>query len=271
MTTTDAAHGTAVALSIAGGVATIRLTNSQGRNTVSAGMAKELLAAIGGANADPAVRAILTVADGPVWCAGGDVSAFARLGDSVHEYARKVGVDISAIAMALHESPKITVAGVHGSVVGAGLGLMSAHDIVLAAASTNFNFAYGVLGLTPDLGGTYFVVRDIGYRRALSLYLSNDRIDAPAAEEIGLVGSVVPDEDLQTAATSIAEQLAAGPAAAHGETKRLMRQSANMLLGPQLKAEIRTLAQAMRGAEYREGLAAFGERRRPVFYPAAGD
>lgn len=243
------------------GVATIRLVNGAGRNAVDAQMARELLAAVRAADADPAARVIVTVADGPVWCAGGDVAAFSAVGDGIADYIRAVGADVSAIAETLHMSAKITVAYVHGAVVGGGLGLMAAHDVVLAAPDTTFSFAYGALGLTPDFGGTAFVVRDLGYRRALDLYLSNVRLDAPAACELGLVTRVA--EELG----DLPARLAAGAVEAHGETKRLMRSGAE--LGAQLDDEIRTLARATTRTEFREGLAAFGERRRPDFRGAA--
>jgi 2-(1,2-epoxy-1,2-dihydrophenyl)acetyl-CoA isomerase len=256
---------TRVALDVDAGVATIRLTNPAGRNAVDAQMAAELLEAVRLADADPGVRVILTVAEGKAWCAGGDVVAFQQQGEGLHEYIRAVGADVSAIAATLHESDKIAVAGVHGAVVGGGLGLMAAHDVVVAAAGTRISFAYGALGLTPDLGGTYFVVRDIGYRQALDLYLTNRTVEAAEARAIGLVEHVVDDDEIRDAAAETARRLAAGPVAAFGQAKRLMRQAADALLARQLDDEIRTLADATRGAEFREGLAAFAERRPPDF------
>jgi 2-(1,2-epoxy-1,2-dihydrophenyl)acetyl-CoA isomerase len=261
----SATTDTRVALDVDGGVATIRLTNAEGRNAVDSQMAAELLDAVRRADADPDVRVILTVGDGKAWCAGGDVVAFQQQGDELHDYIRRVGADVSAIAATLHESVKISVAGVHGAVVGGGLGLMAAHDVIVAAAGTRISFAYGALGLTPDLGGTYFLVRDLGYRQALDLYLTNRTVDAAEARAIGLVEHVVDDDEIADAATQTAHRLAAGPVGAFGQTKRLMRQAADALLARQLDDEIRTLADATRGAEFREGLAAFAERRPPDF------
>ncbi|MCW3039471.1 MAG: enoyl-CoA hydratase [Solirubrobacterales bacterium] len=249
-------------LEVAGGIATITLSNPRGMNGIDKPLTQTLLGLLDEAEARPGVRVLLTLAEGPAWCAGGNVAAMASLADGTHDWIRDVGADVNALIPRIHESRLLSVAGVSGAVAGGGLGLMGAHDVVLATAAASFSFAYGGLGLSPDAGGSFFVVRDLGYRRALDLYLSNARLEAEAARNMGLISRIVADDAALRAAVA---GLAAGPAEAIAETKRLMRTAAGGLLRAQLEDEIRTLADGTRGAEFREGLAAFLERRRPAF------
>jgi 2-(1,2-epoxy-1,2-dihydrophenyl)acetyl-CoA isomerase len=248
-------------LEVTGGVGVITLANPKGMNAINKPATEALLACLDEAEARADVRVLLTVAEGPAWCAGGDVAAMAALGDGTHDWIHEVGADVNVLIPRLHRSPLLTIAGVAGAVAGGGLGLMAAHDVVLATEGASLSFAYSALGLTPDAGGSYFVVRDLGYRRALDLYLSNARLDAAAARDLGLVTRVVAEDELAGAAA----KLAAGPVAAIAATKRLMRSAADGLLERQLEDEIRTLADGTRGGEFREGLEAFLARRRPDF------
>lgn len=256
-----------VTLSVADGVATITLANPKGMNAIDKQFTEAFLACLDEAEARDDGRVVLTVAEGPAWCAGGDVATMAEVGDGAHDWIREVGEDVVVLIRRLHESPLLTVAGVTGAVAGGGLGLMAAHDVVLASGEASFAFAYCGLGLSPDAGGTYFVVRDLGYRRALDLYVSNARLDAEAAHDAGLVTRTLDDADAIAAA---AARLALGPVAAVAATKRLMSRAADALLERHLEDEIRTLADGCRGPEFREGLAAFLERRRPTFPGATG-
>jgi 2-(1,2-epoxy-1,2-dihydrophenyl)acetyl-CoA isomerase len=261
-----AAHAPA-RLAVSGGVATLTLANAAGMNAINKPATEAMLACLDDAEGRDDVRVLLTVAEGGAWCAGGDVATMAQIGEGAHDWIREVGEDVVVLVRRLHESRLLTVAGVSGAVAGGGVGLMGAHDVVLATDATSIMFAYSGLGLPPDAGGSYFAVRDLGYRRALDLYLTNARLDASAAAAAGLITRVVEDAD---AIAATARTLAAGPARAIAQTKRLMRQAGDGLLQRQLEDEIRTLADGTRDAEFLEGLAAFVERRRPDFPGAAG-
>lgn len=256
-----------VTLAVGEGVATITLANPQGMNAIDKAATESFLRCLDEAEWRDDVRVVLTVADGAAWCAGGDVATMSKLdAAATHDWIREVGEDVVVLVRRLHESRLLTVAGVTGAVAGGGLGLMAAHDVVLATPSATCTFAYAALGLSPDAGGTYFAARDLGYRRALDLYLSNERLDAAAARDAGLVTRVLDDAEAIRAA---AARYAAAPVEAVAQTKRLLRRAADGLLERQLEDEIRTLADGCRGAEFREGLAAFLERRRPDFPGAA--
>jgi 2-(1,2-epoxy-1,2-dihydrophenyl)acetyl-CoA isomerase len=255
-----------VGLEISGGVATLTLSGPERRNSIDHRLASELQAQLALASEDRDVAAVLVRAEGPSWCAGGALDELAEAGEGVHDYINAVGERLVPLVRTLHETPKVTIAVVHGSVAGGGLGLMAAHDVVIAAQSAVFIPAYRQLGLCPDAGFSYFLARDLGYRRTLELYLADERFGTARALELGLVNRVVPDGELDDAANTFARHVAAGPRLAQASTKRLLRQATDGLLERQLEDEIRSIADNARTSDFAEGLRAFLERRTPDFH-----
>ncbi|MEV4423010.1 enoyl-CoA hydratase-related protein [Patulibacter sp. NPDC049589] len=252
-------------LVVADGVATITLRDPGKVNAINARMAGEFRAAVEEANGRDDVGAIVTLAEGKSWCMGGAVGEFVGLGDGVPDFVRLVGEDLNPLVEAIHRSPKVTVAGVHGPIAGAGIGLMAAHDLVIADPRTSISVAYHRLGLTPDAGVSYFMTRDLGYRRALELYLSDETLRADDALAAGLFTRLSAEGDVHAEASALAARHAAGPRSAHATTKRLYRQVGDGLLEEQVADEIRSLAEETRTSDFREGLQAMLERRSPVF------
>jgi 2-(1,2-epoxy-1,2-dihydrophenyl)acetyl-CoA isomerase len=128
-----------------------------------------------------------------------------------------------------------------------------------------FALGYSRIGTSPDGGNSYFLTRDVGYRRALQMYLLNERLDAEQAHALGLVNRVVPAAELDARATELAAQIAAGPRTAHAAAKLLLRRANDGLLARQLDDEIRMFADNTREADFAEGLASFLEKRPPRF------
>jgi 2-(1,2-epoxy-1,2-dihydrophenyl)acetyl-CoA isomerase len=254
-----------VELEVADGVATVTLAKEQARNSIDIPMAQEIDARLKEAADRDDVGVILVRAAGPAWCVGGAIDAFLEVGDRMHSYMLELGVSINALLRTLHESDKITVAAVHGAVGGGGVGIMLAHDIVIAAERTVFALGYSRIGTSPDGGNSYFLTRDVGYRRALELYLLNDRLDAAEAYELGMVNRVVPAAELDVTAAELAAQIAAGPRTAHAAAKILLRRANDGLLARQLDDEIRMFADNTREADFAEGLSSFLEKRAPRF------
>jgi 2-(1,2-epoxy-1,2-dihydrophenyl)acetyl-CoA isomerase len=254
-----------VLLDIADGVATITLAKVDARNSIDVPMAAEINARVQEAAARDDVGVILVRADGPAWCVGGAIDAFLEEGEGAHDYLHELGRAINPLVTTLHECSKITIAAVHGAVGGGGVGIMLSHDVVIAAEGTVFALGYARIATNPDGGNSYFLTRDIGYRRALDLYLSNDRVDAARALELGMVNAVVPADELVERAAERAAQIAAGPWKAHASAKRLLRQAHEGLLARQLDDEIRWFADNTREADFTEGLRSFLEKRAPNF------
>lgn len=157
------------------------------------------------------------------------------------------------------------VAAVHGAAAGAGLSLACACDLVVAAESSHFSMAYSNAGLTPDGSSTYYLPRLVGFKRAMELTLTNRQISSWEAEEWGIVTRVVPDEDLPENAATLASQLAASATKALGAAKRLLHSGWSETLETQMEHETQTIANIVRTADAREGIAAFMEKRPAEF------
>ncbi len=226
---------------------------------------------------DPAVRAVILDAAGPVFCAGGDVIAMSAAGGSVGDSASASsgegpgGAEITRMAgiinegiRAFVESAKPIVAAVQGAVAGGGLGLMLTADYIVAAEDARFVSRYANIGLTPDLGVSTLLPAAIGPRRALRLLLQDETIDAETAEHWGLVTEVVPADAVADRAAEIARFWRDGATAAFGQAKRLVRTGAGRSFTENLDDEAATIGAAFDTADARARIAAFAavSRRR---------
>jgi 2-(1,2-epoxy-1,2-dihydrophenyl)acetyl-CoA isomerase len=156
------------------------------------------------------------------------------------------------------------IAAVRGSAAGAGLGLVLAADLAIAGKSAKFTPAYTGVGLTPDAGCTFLLPRAVGYKRAMELFLTNRVLGAEEALDWGLVNQVVEDGLVDETAAALAARLATGPTGAFGGVKRLVG-DAEPGLETQLGRESRSIAARGAGAEGREGIEAFLDKRAPRF------
>lgn len=248
-----------------GDVWRVRLANGAAGNPVDLLMAEQLTAAF--AQRPAHTRAVLLTAEGPRFCVGGDVRAFAG--------AEDLPGFVGALAVAWHESVRAllscevpVIAGVHGAVAGAGVGLLGACDIVVCARSTKLRPAYGALGLSPDGGTSWTLPRTLGAARALDLILTDGTLTAADAHQLGLVARLVDDDHVMDAAVALAHQLAAGPVRAMVRTRGLIRRAGTGTLDEQLDDEARLIAESAADPEGREGIRAFAEKRRPDFLGA---
>jgi 2-(1,2-epoxy-1,2-dihydrophenyl)acetyl-CoA isomerase len=154
---------------------------------------------------------------------------------------------------------------VNGVAAGAGANIALACDVVLAARSASFVQAFCRIGLVPDSGGTYFLPRLVGTARAMGLALLGDKLGAEDAERWGLVWKCVDDARLMDEARGLAAQLSAGPTKGLGEIKRALYASPGNSLDAQLDFERDLQRELGRSADYREGVAAFMQKRPPRF------
>lgn len=252
-------------LDIADGVAVVTLVDPDGVNALDADHVARLRDLVAAADADPDVAVILLRAEADAFCAGGDIAWFDDHAETLHEDILGLAYDASDLVRRLHESPKITIAAVHGAAAGGGLGIALACDVVLAARGTAFASAYLRIGASPDLGVSAFLVRDVGYRRALELCVLGQRLSADEALELGLVNRVVEPEALDATARELAARVARGPRQALMTTKRLLRAAARAPLADHLGDELRSVADLSRTEDWREGIGAFLAGREPRF------
>jgi 2-(1,2-epoxy-1,2-dihydrophenyl)acetyl-CoA isomerase len=248
-----------------GSVARIAFNRPRSANAIDLATARALLAAAIACDDDPAIRCVLLTGTGKLFCAGGDVTSFAAAGDALPALLKELTAYLHAAIARLAHMQKPLVTAVNGAAAGAGLSLAVLGDIVLATESARFSLAYTKIGLSPDGGSTWLLPRLIGLRRTQELALTNRRLSASEAAQIGLVTRVVPDGTLEDEAANVAVELAAGATGAFGRTRSLLLSSFAATLETQMDAEARAIAEASRGAESREGLRAFHEGREPRF------
>src|ERR1700734_2986219 len=190
---------------------------------------------------DDGVGCVLLRAEGANFCVGGDIRAFAAApapGGFLGELASVVHDAVIGLASAA--SP--VIAAVNGWAAGAGMSLAACADLTLAAESARFRSAYSAIGLSPDCGLTWTLPRTVGRARAADLMLTNRAVGAAEAASIGLVARVVAGDSLQAQAQAMAIELASGPTAALGRTKKLLSASDRVTLAEQLDAEAASIA-----------------------------
>lgn len=261
MTTTDPL----VRLAVADGIARLELNRPGAANAINLELAIALEAAAQELRDDRSVRAVLLTGAGARFCGGGDVASFAGATDTLGQLLAEIPVHVHEAIRILTDLDAPVVAAVQGSAAGAGLGLVLASDLVIAASSCKFVMAFTGIGLSPDGSSTWFLPRVVGYRRAVELALRNRVLTAAEALDWGIVNSVVGDGALSSEADALVTALASGPTLAFGRAKRLMRDGWGAGLVDHMEEERRQLAASGNTADGREGVSAFVEKRRPNF------
>jgi 2-(1,2-epoxy-1,2-dihydrophenyl)acetyl-CoA isomerase len=244
-----------------GGVLTITLNRPDVLNAFNEAMHAGFRAALGEA-ADPDVRAVVLTGAGRGFSVGQDLNEFRNVTGDVGERLRRT---YNPSVLALRGLEKPVIAAVNGAAAGAGLSLACACDLRLAASSATFIPAFVNIGLVPDTGGTYFIVRLLGYARAFEWLCSGRRLSAPDAHAWGLLTEVVADGRLSARAAEVASAFAALPTRAIGLTKRLLENAPLAKLSEQLELEAELQTAAAESEDFREGVAAFLEKREPRF------
>jgi 2-(1,2-epoxy-1,2-dihydrophenyl)acetyl-CoA isomerase len=252
---------------IVGRVATITMDRPDALNALSVQLTLDLAASVRRAIADGA-RAVILTGSGRAFCSGGDL----REMRSMWEREGRIEAFLEEPLKALHdvitlirESPVPFVAAVNGACAGAGTNFALACDIVVAADNATFNEAFVRIGLSPDCGGTFFLPRAVGEKRAAELFMTGDTVTAEHAQAIGMINHVVPAEELVPKATAIAEKLAEAPTGAIGRIKKLLNASFSNDLSGQLELEHHCQIESGRSSDFKEGVAAFMEKRKPLF------
>ncbi len=248
------------------GVATIALNRPNAANAIDVQLAQDLFAAASHCDGNPAVRAVILTGKGKMFSGGGDVPGFVAAGAGAAELLRRITSPLHAAISLLARMNAPVIVAVNGTAAGAGFSIALSGDIVLAAASAKFTMAYTRIGVSPDGSGTFFLPRLVGMLRTKELMLMNPLLTADEALAKGLVTAVVPDAELMTHATGLAQQLAAGPTLAYGELKRLLADSHSNSLESQMGLEARAIAGLAGGTrDAPEGFAAFVGKRKAVF------
>ena len=248
-----------------GPVARVTLQRPDAANAIDLALARALHAAALRCDEDRAVRVVLLLAEGKMFCGGGDLVSFEQAGSGRSALIKEITTYLHAAVALFARMRAPVVAAVNGAAAGAGLALVAAADLALASDQAKFTLAYTRAGLTPDGSSTWFLPRLLGARRTLELMLTNRVLSAEEAAAWGLVNRVVPAASLRAEAEGLARELAAGATEAFGATKRLLLLSGSQGLESQMELEARAIADAARSADATEGIAAFLAKRPPSF------
>jgi len=244
-----------------GAVLTITLNRPDVLNAFNTDMHRALAGALKEAR-DGAVRAVVLTGAGRGFCVGQDLTEFR---DAPGDIGERLRANYHPNIRAIRALEKPVIAAVNGAAAGAGMSLACACDLRVAADSATFVPAFINIGLVPDSGGTYFVTRILGPARAFEWLTAGRRLTAAEAHAWGLVSEVVEADALSSRTGELAAQLADMPTRGIGMTKRLLDDALEATLEEQLEHEAQLQAAATQTNDFREGVAAFLEKRPPRF------
>ena len=247
------------------GVLTITLNRPDKLNAFNPEMHQLLRKALEQALDQAAIRAVLLTGAGRAFCAGQDLSERNVADDAPIDLSVSLGSNYNPLVRRLRALPKPVVCAVNGVAAGAGANIALACDLVLAARSASFVQSFSRLGLVPDSGGTYFLPRLVGGARALGLALLGEKLSAEQAERWGLIWKAIDDEKLMSEAATLARALAIGPTRGYGLMKKALNASWGNSLDAQLDLERDLQREAGMSEDYREGVSAFVQKRKPNY------
>lgn len=244
------------------GVAVITLDRPDKLNSFDAGMAAEMVHALDAAQKDRSVRAVVITGAGRAFCAGQDLAEATAPGVRIEEIVER---QYNAIVRRIRNLEKPVIAAVNGVAAGAGANIAYACDLAFAAESAVFVQSFIHIGLIPDSGGTHTLPRLVGMQRAFGQMILAEKLPAAKAAELGMVWKAVPDARLMEEVMAVAHKLAAMPTRAIALTKQALNRAQDNTLEAQLLVEGELQAIAGASHDCKEGVAAFLEKRKPVF------
>jgi len=253
-----------------GAVAIVTLNRPQALNSMTRAMHEELWVAFSKIEKDKDIRAAVLTGAGRAFCAGADLAEFDfEPGPDLMERANPGPIIEECFNPTVRKLVALrvpTVAAINGIAAGAGASIAMACDMAVAAHNASFIQAFSKIGLVPDAGGTWFMVKKIGLARAMGCSMLGDKLSAKDAKEWGMIWDVAAEgEDCVEAAVKLAERLAVLPTRALVETRSVLRNAATVALDDQLNFERDTQAALGRTHDYFEGVAAFRQKRPAQF------
>ncbi len=252
-----------ILFSIENNVARITFNRPTVFNSMHQAMRSEILEALDTCANDAGVRAVLITGTGKAFCAGEDLQEVTD--PNGPSLTTIISTGYNPIVQKIRNLEKPVVMAVNGVAAGAGANIALAGDVVVAAVSATFTQAFSKIGLIPDSGGTWTLPRLVGFQRASALMLLSDKVNAEDAQAMGMVYKVFHDETFLTESIELAETLAQMPTRGLALTKKALNRSFDSTFSEQLLLEDQLQTEAGSTADYREGVAAFLGKRKPVF------
>ena len=256
-----------VLYSLENGVATVTMNRPEALNALSLQLTLDLAAAIRQAVADGA-RAVILTGSGRAFCSGGDLREMRLMWEKegrIEAFLEDPLKALHDVILLIRETPIPFVAAVNGVCAGAGTNFALACDVVFAGDDAVFREAFVRIGLSPDCGGTFFLPRAVGEKIAAELFFTGDAVNAQRAVEIGMINRAVPAATLLEEANKFAAKLAAGPTGSIGRIKRMLNATFSNTLEEQLELEHECQIESGKSDDFKEGVAAFFEKRPPNF------
>lgn len=248
------------------GVATLTLNRPDRLNSFTETMHREVRGALDRVRGDDSLRCFVLTGAGRGFCAGQDLNdRVVAPGAAPVDLGETIETHYKPLVLALRALPVPTIAAVNGVAAGAGANIALACDLVFAARSASFIQAFSKIGLVPDSGGTWHLPRLLGPARAMGLALLGEKLPAEQAEQWGLIWKCVDDAALMETVRGVARQLAQGPTRAYVRTREAIDAGGRVSLAESLDIERDFQRELGAAADYREGVAAFMEKRAPRF------
>ena len=244
-------------------IALVRLNRPEALNALNPQLAKDFVSVVNELQVAPGLRAVVITGNGKAFSAGGDLGAFKAAADT-GQFLQELAGEFHNGINTLRTIDAPCIAAINGACFGVGLSLACACDLRIAAETAKFSVAFTGVGLSPDSGLPYFLPKIVGLGVATELAFLNPVIDAGRAQEIKLV-NLVTARDVVEESLDIARKLAAMPTRALGLVKQLYNASYSLALEQHLEMQVQCLGESAATEDFREGCAAFFERRKPHF------
>lgn len=254
-----------IQFSINDGVAVIKFTRPEVLNSFNVEMGVSVQEALRKCNEDELIRAVVITGEGRAFCAGQDLAEAAPKDEPLADLGKILDESYNPIIKLIREIEKPVVAAVNGIAAGAGANIALACDIVVASEKASFVQAFSKIGLVPDSGGTYFLPRLIGFQKASALAMLGDKVSAEEAEKLGMIYKAYAENEFEEEVDELAKQLAKMPTRGLALTKKALNLSMNNNLDDQLEVEKQLQIAAGNTDDYKEGVHAFLDKRKPDF------
>ena len=252
-----------VLYSVKNRVATISLNRPESLNSFNVQMRQDLLAAIRQADADTNVRVVVIDGCGRGFSAGADLTeSYIDFHDNIEGQLIK---EYKPFLMAIHDSSKIFISSIKGVAAGIGSTLAMACDLSIMEENAYIFQAFSAIGLIPDGGASWHLLRTLGKKRAFAMIIDADKVSAKACLELGLTNRVVSTDELSEATQAWAEKLAAGAPLVQKYAKEVLQKGLHMALTDVIDLEATYQNIVVVSEDAAEGSAAFFEKRQPVF------
>ncbi len=248
-------------------VATVTMNRPDALNALSLQLTTDLDRSFRQAILDGA-RAVILTGTGRAFCSGGDLREMQTMWEKegrIEAFLEDPLGALHGVIRLMRETPIPFIAAVNGVCAGAGVNFALACDIVIAADDASFREAFVRIGLSPDCGGTFFLPRAVGEKIAAELFMTGDAVTADRALRIGMINRVVQPQLLQIEAQKLAAKLAVGPTGSIGRIKRMLNASFSNDLTAQLALEHECQIASGKSTDFKEGVAAFFDKRAPNF------